>query len=68
MADDKPQDDKIDTARRRLLKRAVYVPPTIIGVVALLDGCAPGSCTPLNCNPNCAPNQSCRPNACRPNA
>lgn len=66
MADDDKddtQDERIDAARRRLLRNAVYVPPAIIGIVSLTQGCAPGSCNPTNCSPS----QTCRPNQCRPN-
>lgn len=68
MADDdhdKTQDEKserINAARRRLLRNAVYVPPVVLGIVSLTQGCAPGSCNPTNCNPS----QTCRPNQCRP--
>jgi len=55
MADPKqpPSDpnEQINVARRRLLRTAIYVPPAVIGAVSLLEGCAPGSCTP-NCTPN----------------
>ncbi len=69
MADDpdkKPDDteERINAARRRLLRNVVYVPPVIIGIVSLTQGCAPGSCNPTNCTPS----QQCRPNQCRPNA
>jgi hypothetical protein len=65
MADEKDpkQKERIDAARRRLLRNVVYVPPAIIGAVSLLQGCAPGSCNPQNCNPS----MGCRPNLCRPN-
>ena len=56
--------EKIDSARRRLLIRAMYVPPAVIGIVSLAQGCVPGSCAPLICNPNnnpCHPNQPCNP-------
>ncbi len=61
-ADDKA-DDKINDARRRLLRAAVYVPPAVIGIVSLTQGCAPGSCSPGQCTPltNCHPNQPCNP-------
>jgi hypothetical protein len=69
MADDDrddTQDDSepINAARRRLLRNAVYVPPVIIGIVSLTQGCAPGSCSPSTCVPmnQCRPNQGCRPN------
>jgi len=62
--DNKPDDakDRVDTARRRLLRNAIYVPPAVIGIVTLTQGCAPGSCNPTNCTPS----QTCRPNQCRP--
>jgi len=61
--DPKAKDEKLDTARRRLLKTAVYVPPAVIGVVSLLDGCAVGSCAPATCAPaqTCHPNGGCNP-------
>ena len=60
--DTKDPQERIDSARRRLLRNVVYVPPAIIGIVSLSQGCAPGSCVPTNCSPstNCGPNQ-CRP-------
>jgi hypothetical protein len=64
-APDKPKDEadeRINNARRRLLRNAVYVPPVVIGIVSLTQGCAPGSCVPTNC----IPAQNCRPNQCRP--
>ncbi len=66
MADEKDpkEQERIDTARRRLLRNAVYIPPAVIGAVSLMQGCAPGSCNPTNCTPS----QTCRPNQCRPNA
>lgn len=65
MGDDKrdDEDQRINAARRRLLRTAVYVPPAIIGIVSLSQGCAPGSCNPNNCTPS----QTCRPQQCRPN-
>ncbi len=68
MADDEKDDtqdeksERVNTARRRLLRNAVYVPPVVIGIVSLTQGCAPGSCNPTNCTPS----QTCRPNQCRP--
>jgi hypothetical protein len=61
--DDTKKDEKVNAARRRLLKSAIYVPPAVIGMVSLLDGCAPASCNPATCNPQnmCHPNQSCNP-------
>jgi hypothetical protein len=83
MADsDEPKDEKIDEARRRLMRFAVYTPPVIIGIISLNNaGCAPPvSCDPVKCQPNsqcgpttcnpvinpCAP-QSCNPQSCNPN-
>jgi hypothetical protein len=65
MADEKDpkQQERIDTARRRLLRNAAYIPPAVLGAVSLLQGCAPGSCNPTNCQPA----QQCRPSQCRPN-
>ncbi len=67
MADDdqpetKDESERINVARRRLLRNVVYVPPAIIGVVSLTQGCAPGSCNPTGCSPSV----NCRPNQCRP--
>lgn len=68
MDDDQPDDDqadaqeRINAARRRLLRNVVYVPPAIIGIVSLTQGCAPGSCIPNACQPQLG----CRPNPCRP--
>ena len=80
MAEDK--DDKIDAARRRMLRIAVYVPPAILGAVALNSAagcqgvscspqvCGPGNqCGPTNCHPivnPCNP-QTCNPASCNPN-
>jgi hypothetical protein len=76
MAED--NDDKIDAARRRLMRIAVYVPPAVLGAVALNSaaGCQGASqCAPLmQCNPNttCGPNNCfpvvnpCAPQACNP--
>jgi hypothetical protein len=61
MADD-DEDERINAARRRLLRNIVYVPPAVIGIVSLTQGCAPGSCVPNNC----IPAQNCNPNQCRP--
>jgi hypothetical protein len=65
MADetDPKQQERIDVARRRLLRNVVYVPPAVIGAVSLMQGCAPGSCAPSRCNPG----GMCRPTQCRPN-
>lgn len=64
MADEEDPDERINAARRRLLRNAVYVPPIVIGIVSLTQGCAPGSCTPATCMPG----QSCRPHPpCNPN-
>ena len=47
----KIKDEKLNAARRRLLLNALYIPPAVIGVVSLLEGCAPGSCAPASCIP-----------------
>jgi hypothetical protein len=75
-------EEAIDRARRRLLIRAVYVPPTVLGIIEIAQsGCAPSpSCNPQNCNPaschpnngpcnpdNCNPNTGCNPDNCKPN-
>jgi hypothetical protein len=73
-------DEVINKARRRLLLRAVYVPPAVIGIVSLQQaGCQPRpSCNPNTCGPAttpcqpdnnpCNPNTGCNPNNCNPNA
>ncbi len=55
--DPKAKEEKLNAARRRLLRNAIYIPPAIIGVVSLLDGCAAGSCAPATC----APSKGCHP-------
>jgi hypothetical protein len=78
-----PSSDRVDTARRRLLQMAVYVPPTILGIISLQQaGCQGGpSCAPATCGPNgpcnpdnpcapdggCPPDNGCAPDVCRPN-
>ncbi len=60
--------EPIDRARRRLLGMAKYIPPTIVGIIALQQaGCQPApSCGP-NTNP-CGPNGNpCNPDNCNPN-
>ena len=71
-------DEPIDRARRRLLTMAAYVPPTVLGIIALQQaGCQPApSCNPAICQPNtapcspddnpCAPNTGCGPDTCPP--
>lgn len=68
----------VDRARRRLLGMALYVPPTILGIVALQQaGCQPSpTCNPATCDPAtqpcqpddnpCAPNTGCNPDTCPP--
>jgi hypothetical protein len=62
MADE--NDEKVNAARRRLLRIAIYTPPAILGGVALsqMAGCQGVSCAPQVCQPN----NSCGPNACNP--
>jgi len=60
--DDKQDDARFIAARRRLLMSAVYVPPVVLGIISLTQGCAPGSCAPATC----VPAKSCHPNACAP--
>lgn len=61
--DEKSQkDEQFSAARRRLLRTAVYVPPAVIGIISLTQGCAPGSCAPATC----VPSKACHPNACAP--
>lgn len=75
MSDPKKPDteEPINRARRRLLAKAVYVPPIVIGVISLQQaGCQQGpSCQPVTCNPaTCNPNVNpCQPdvNPCGPN-
>ncbi|HUS65253.1 MAG TPA: hypothetical protein VMZ28_11950 [Kofleriaceae bacterium] len=74
-----PTPEGVDRARRRLLGMAVYIPPTILGIVALQQaGCQPSpTCNPASCQPNttpcnpdnnpCAPNNGCNPDNCPPN-
>jgi hypothetical protein len=65
MADNEDEtDERINAARRRLLRNAVYVPPIIIGIVSLTQGCAAGSCSPATCQPaqSCRPHPPCNPN------
>ena len=73
----------VDRARRRLLAMAVYVPPTVLGIISLQQaGCQPGpSCNPATCPPDsgcapdtgcppdtgCAPDTGCNPDSCPPN-
>ena len=71
--------DEVDRARRRLLAMSVYVPPTVLGIIALNQaGCQPTpSCNPSTCNPGnqpcnpanepCNPNTGCNPANCNPN-
>ena len=63
MADDHDDEERINSARRRLLRNAVYVPPIVIGIVSLTQGCTPGSCAPASCDPitQCHPNAPCNP-------
>ena len=77
MAD--PKDDSVNQARRRLLGMAKYVPPTVLGIIALQQAgcqqtpsCNPVSCNPATspCNPDtspCGPNTGCGPDSCGPN-
>jgi hypothetical protein len=58
------QDEKINAARRRLLRIAVYTPPAILGAVALSQQ---AGCQGVSCNPQvCGPGDSCGPNNCHP--
>ena len=63
-SDDPQDDDKVALTRRRLLRIAIYTPPTVIGIIQLNNaGCAP----PASCPPNvCQPNSQCGPNTCNP--
>lgn len=79
MSDPKKPDteDRIDRARRRLLAKAAYVPPIVIGIISLQQaGCEVSpSCVPANCVPPqpcqpdanpCGPNTGCNPDTCGP--
>jgi hypothetical protein len=62
-----------DRARRRLLSLVFYVPPAVLGTLAVTNaGCQTVSCSPSQCQPgqcapaDCAPGQ-CPPVACNPN-
>jgi hypothetical protein len=58
------QDDKINAARRRLLRIAVYTPPAVLGAVALNSA---AGCQGVSCSPQvCGPGSSCGPNSCHP--
>lgn len=75
--------EPVDRARRRLLAMAVYVPPTVLGIISLQQaGCQPGpSCNPATCTPDtgcppdtgctpdtgCSPDTGCNPDNCPPN-
>jgi len=80
MSDPNPKDpERVNRARRRLLDMAVYVPPIVLGIVALQQAgcqaapsCNPGTCSPSTqpCSPDnnpCGPNVGCNPNTCNPN-
>lgn len=58
--------ESIDRARRRLLALGAYVPPTILGIVALQQaGCQPsGTCQPSLCDPQ--NHEPCPPEPCNP--
>ncbi len=72
--------DPMNSARRRLLAIAVYLPPAVLGIISLQQaGCQPTpSCNPSSCSPAtnpcspdtnpCAPNTGCNPDTCNPNA
>jgi hypothetical protein len=57
MADNKDPKNDVNEARRRLLRMAVYVPPVVIGSIALSQaGCQPDpcpSCQPFGGTANC---------------
>lgn len=68
--------DRTELARRALLKLALYVPPAIIGTLAISQDAhaAPPSCGPAFCPPNacapyppCKPAAQCAPGQCAPN-
>ena len=68
-------DEDVDLARRKLLRKAIYEAPAILGVVALSWASAPPgpSCGPTRCHPNggacgpdnCSPEIACNPD-CMP--
>jgi hypothetical protein len=52
-------------ARRKLLRRAVYVAPAVLATLAATEGTAfAQSCNPNQCRPVCGP---CQNNPCTPN-
>ena len=59
------ENSEVVKARRRLLKLAVYVPPAVIGTLALNTvACQVASCMPANCMPAiCMPADNCMPSA-----
>lgn len=61
--------DEVEISRRRFLKWASYVPPTMMGLIAASAEPAHAfTCNPDACNPDCNPNASCQPDInCPPN-
>ena len=61
MADRESSDD-VDVSRRKFLKWAAYVPPTLMGIFASSSVAEAATCNPpSSCNPNCAPKEDCNP-------
>jgi hypothetical protein len=59
---DEATNEKLDRARRRLLKAAVYATPLVLGMISLQQARAQKkSCNPMNCRP-----LRCHPVRCRP--
>ncbi|NLY95263.1 MAG: hypothetical protein GXY23_14715 [Myxococcales bacterium] len=66
------EDARVDAARRKLLKAAVYVAPAVVSAVVVdrahaqpTPSCTPSICPPQGgpCSPsNCGPNRPCNPN------
>lgn len=55
---DSPEEKPLDTARRRFLKAAIYVPPAVVTTLAVRNARAN--------TPSCAPNESCEPTSSCP--
>ena len=62
-----PSSEPENRARRRLLAMAIYVPPAVLGTIAVtLQGCQTASCAPAQCQPaQCGP-ADCDPGGCPP--
>ncbi|MFB6346088.1 MAG: hypothetical protein ABEK50_09985 [bacterium] len=68
------EQDKAEVSRRKFLKWASYVPPTILGIAATAKPSYAATCNPNACNPDCNPNadcnpdKSCGPDGCNPDS